>query len=289
MFPSYITWDVDPIMFSIGDFSIAYYGALWAVAFGVALFIFMKMVHREGLDPRIIDSGFYYVIIGTVVGARLGHCIFYEPTEYFLDPFMADFPWIKLLDIRGGGLASHGAAIGIFASIWLFTRKWKLPFLWMLDRVGIMVAIDGALVRIGNLMNSEVYGGPTDMPWGFIFVRDGQTMPMHPTQIYEAVCYLVIFFLLAHLYWRTKVPNRRGVMFGLFLTLLFTSRLIIETIKLPQVAFEQSMSLNMGQLLSIPFIIGGLALLIWALRRAPQPYANMPLAPKDNGYKAPKK
>lgn len=281
MFPSFITWDVDPIFFSIGDFPIAYYGALWALAFGIALFLYTKMVNREGLDPQMIDSGFYYVIIGTIVGARLGHCLFYEPADYFLDPFMDGFPWIKMLDIRGGGLASHGAALGIFAAIWFYTRKWKVPFLWMLDRIGIMVAIDGALVRIGNLMNSEIYGGPTDIPWGFIFVRDGQTMPMHPTQIYEAVCYLVIFFVLAHLYWRTQVPNRRGVMFGIFLVLLFTSRLVIESIKLPQEAFEEGMMLNMGQILSIPFIVGGLGLLFWAIRRAPQPYTNMPMAPKE--------
>ena len=192
---------------------------------------------------------------------------------------MPEFPWIKLLDIRGGGLASHGAAVGLLVGLWLFARKWKFPYIWILDRVAVMVPLSGALVRLGNLMNSEIYGDPTSLPWGFVFVRTGETVPMHPPQIYEALAYLAIFFLLAHLYWRTKLAEeRRGVIFGLFLILLFTVRLLIESIKLPQEAWEQAMALNMGQILSIPFIVGGGIILWRALRRPAQPYTDMPLA-----------
>lgn len=274
-----IVWDANPVAFSIGSLEIAWYGILWAVALLVALWIFARMVEREGLDPRLVDSGFLYGVLATIIGARLGHCLFYEPQEYFLHPFMSDFPWIKILDIRGGGLASHGAAIGLLVGLWLFARKWKFPYIWILDRVAVMVPLSGALVRLGNLMNSEIYGEPTSLPWGFVFRRVGETVPMHPTQIYEALAYLAIFFLLAHLYWRTKLAvQKRGVIFGLFLILLFAVRFLIESIKLPQEAWEQMMVLNMGQLLSIPFIIAGGAILLWALRRPAQLYESMPLA-----------
>lgn len=286
MTPLSIVWDPNPIAFSIGSLEVAWYGISWAAALLIALWIYTRMVKREGLDPRIIDSGFLYGVLATVIGSRLGHCLFYEPQEYLLDPFMSDFPWIKLLDIRGGGMASHGAAVGLLIGLWLFVRKWKLPYIWVLDRVAVMVPIGGALVRLGNLMNSEIYGDPTSLPWGFIFVQNGETVPMHPTQIYEAVAYLVIFLLLAHLYWRTQLAQqKRGVIFGLFLILLFAVRFVIESIKLPQEAWEQNMALNMGQILSLPFIVAGVAILWWAWRRPAQPYTNMPLAenaPKTN-------
>lgn len=279
MTPLSVVWDADPIAFSIGSFEIAWYGVSWAIALLVALWIFARMVRREGLDPRLVDSGFLYGVLATIIGARLGHCLFYEPGEYFLHPFMPEFPWIKLLDIRGGGLASHGAAIGLLVGLWLFARKWKFPYIWILDRVAVMVPLSGALVRLGNLMNSEIYGEATSLPWGFVFVRNGETLPMHPTQIYEALAYLAIFFLLAHLYWRTKLAEqKRGVIFGLFLILLFAVRFAIESIKLPQEDWELGLALNMGQMLSIPFIVAGGAILWWALRRPAEPYADMPRA-----------
>lgn len=287
-----IVWDPNPIAISIGSLEIAWYGISWSLALLTASWIFARMVKREGLNPDITISGFMYGAIATVVGARLGHCLFYEPQEYFLHPFMSDFPWIKLLDIRGGGLASHGAAIGLLVGLWLFARKWKVPYIWILDRVAVMVPLSGALVRLGNLMNSEIIGDPTNLPWGFRFVNSYEWQALygpgvyppaglacHPTQIYEALAYLAIFFLLAHLYWRTKLAEeKRGVIFGLFLILLFAVRFLIESIKLPQEVWEQNMILNMGQILSIPFIIGGGAILLWAWRRPAQPYTNMPLA-----------
>lgn len=279
MTPLAILWNPNPIAFSIGSLDIAWYGISWALALLVALWIFARMVKREGLNPQLVDSGFLYGVFATIIGSRLGHCLFYEPQEYFLHPFMSDFPWIKLLDIRGGGLASHGAAIGLLVGLWLFARKWKVPYIWILDRVAVMVPLSGALVRLGNLMNSEIYGDPTTLPWGFIFVQNGETMPMHPTQLYEAGAYVLIFLLLAHLYWRTRLAQeKRGVLFGLFLILLFAVRLVIESIKLPQEVWEQDMWLNMGQILSLPFIVAGVVILWWGVRRPAEPYTNMPTA-----------
>lgn len=279
MTPLAIVWDPNPIAFSIGSLDIAWYGISWALALLVALWIFSRMVKREGLNPQLVDSGFLFGVFATIIGSRLGHCLFYEPQEYFLHPFMSDFPWIKLLDIRGGGMASHGAAIGLLIGLWLFARKWKFPYIWILDRVAVMVPLSGALVRLGNLMNSEIYGDPTTLPWGFIFVQNGETMPMHPTQLYEAGAYVLIFLLLAHLYWRTRLAQeKRGVLFGLFLILLFTVRFVIESIKLPQEVWEQNMWLNMGQILSLPFIVAGVVILWWGIRRPAEPYTNMPTA-----------
>ncbi|MFI3294463.1 MAG: prolipoprotein diacylglyceryl transferase [Rikenellaceae bacterium] len=280
-----VTWDFDPIFISIGGLEIAYYGLMWLLAFTLGYWIFGKIIKREGLNSEMTGSAFNYALLATIIGARLGHCIFYDFSEYFLDPMMDSFPWLKVLNFRGGGLASHGAAFGLLVGIWLYSRKWKTPYIWFLDRIGIVVAIGGACIRMGNLFNSEIYGTPTDLPWGFIFVRDGQTMPMHPTQIYEAIGYMVIFAVLAHLYWRTKVADRRGVLFGLFLIMLFGLRFLVETIKNVQSPFEQGMTLNMGQWLSIPFVVAGVIILIIALKRKAQPYTNMPLESKVENKK----
>lgn len=268
-----IVWDFDPVFFSIGGFSVAYYGLMWVLAFACGIYFFGKIVGNEKLKPALTDSAFMYMFIATVVGARLGHCLFYEPGYYF------EHPW-QILNLRMGGLASHGAAFGMVIGIWLWTRKWKIPMMWMFDRIGIVIAIGGAFIRLGNLFNSEIYGTATEMPWGFVFVRSGETTAMHPTQIYEALCYLVIFFILMHMYYRTKLANQRGVMFGSFLIMLFGVRFLIESIKQVQEAWEASMVLNMGQILSIPFILAGIWVIIWAFRRDPEPYINMPMADK---------
>lgn len=266
MFLSTIVWDVDPIFIKIGDFGIGYYGLLWAISFMVCSFLFAKIVKREKLNPESEYSAFITLVIATIVGARLGHCLGYEPMEYLIKP------WTIITGIREGGLASHGAAIGLLVGIWIWSNKWKMPYIWMLDRIAVMVPIAGVLVRLGNLLNSEIYGTATDLPWGFIFVRAEETTAMHPTQIYEIIAYLMIFALMAHLYWRTKISDRRGVMFGLFLILLFGARFLIENIKQPQQIWEQEMILNMGQLLSLPFIIAGVVILIIAFKHKAKPY-----------------
>lgn len=269
-----VIWDIDPVFISIGSLEIAYYGLLWVAAFVLGGYIFGKMVKSEGLNPDMTDSAFMYMLIATIVGARLGHCFFYEPSYYLSNP-------LQILNLRAGGLASHGAAVGMVIGILIYSRKWKIPSMWLFDRVGIVVAIGGALIRTGNLLNSEIYGTATDMPWGFIFVRAGETMPMHPTQIYEALAYVLIFFVLMHLYWRTNLANRRGLMFGVFLIMLFGARFVIESIKNVQEAWEAALPLNMGQMLSLPFIVAGVVILLRALNRPPQAYVNMPQPKKQ--------
>lgn len=259
-----VVWDVNPTFFHIGKLDIRYYGVMWAVAFMIGIWYFYKFVKREGLPDKVSDSIFWYGTIATVLGARLGHCLFYEP-EFFLA-----HPW-QIFNLRGGGMASHGAAIGLLIGLWLFSRKNKLPYLWSLDRIMVPVAIGGAGVRIGNLLNSEIYGVQTDLPWGFIFVRAGETVPMHPTQIYEALCYIVVFLILIWLYFRRDAGVKHpGLMFGVGLVGIFLSRFFIEYVKNPQEAFESNMTLLMGQWLSVPFIVAGVVMIVVGLKHKPQ-------------------
>ena len=275
LLPLVVTWDVNPALFHLGSFEVRYYGVLWAVALGISAYIFHHIMIREGLSEKTFDSVFWFGVISTVLGSRLGHCLFYDPGYYLTHP-------VEILDIRQGGMASHGAAVGLLIGLWLFSRNNKLPYIWSLDRISIVVAISGVAVRLGNLMNSEIYGTVTSLPWGFIFVRDGETLPKHPTQIYEALCYLVLFVILLWMYYKKDLARRRpGVMFGFFLIILFGTRFLIEFIKNPQVDFEQHMVLNMGQLLSIPFIVAGVVILWRALKQAPL----TPSPLKKNGYR----
>ena len=218
-----------------------------------------------------LDSWFIYVVIAMVVGARLGHCLFYEWDLYSQHP-------IEILKIWKGGLASHGGAIGILVAIWIYSRRvTHRSMLWTLDRLVVPVALVAALIRTGNLMNHEIYGHETSLPWGFRFIENLPewmagaepifSAPSHPTQIYEALCYLALFGLLMYLYWRRNAEEREGLIFGVFLIGTFLSRFFIEFIKNDQVAFEASMSLNMGQLLSIPFVIAGVWLVVRAMSR----------------------
>lgn len=252
-----IVWDVNPVFFSIGNFDVRYYGFTWALAIGVGLLLFANFSKREGLpnSDAVADSVFWYVAIATIIGSRLGHCLFYEPEYYLTNP-------IQILNLRQGGMASHGAAIGMLVGLWLFARKNKLPYIWGLDRVAMAASVGGAFVRFGNLINSEIYGNPTDLPWGFVFVRNGETLPMHPTQIYEALCYLLTFGILALMYYKFDQGRRHpGLLFGVGLVGIFLSRFFIEYIKNPQEAFESNMSLYMGQWLSIPFVVLGVVMI----------------------------
>ncbi len=259
-----IRWDVDPTFFSIGNLDIRYYGLFWALALMWGVWYFQKFIKREGLPDRVLDSIFWFGALATIIGARLGHCLFYQPDIYLSNP-------LRILNFREGGMASHGAACGLLLGLWLFSRKNKLPYIWALDRIMVPVAIGGAGVRIGNLLNSEIYGTQTDLPWGFIFVRDGQTLPMHPTQIYEALCYMLTFGILIWLYYRRNAGVKHpGLMFGVGLIGIFVSRFLIEFVKNPQVAFEENMTLVMGQWLSVPFIIAGVIMIFVGLKSEPQ-------------------
>mgnify|MGYP000877125264 CR=1 FL=1 len=262
--PLAINWGPSPEIFSIGPIHIRYYSILFVSGFIIGFYIFVKFFKREGVSVEILDTLLYTLLGTAVVGARLGHCLFYEP-EYYLAR-----PW-EILKVWEGGLASHGGAIGILIALWYFVRKYgrryNFDYLWLLDRIGVATPLAGALIRLGNLMNSEIYGNPTDLPWGFIFTLRGETVAKHPTQLYEALAYLLTFALLMFLYWRALPKLKKGTMFGIFLLGIFGTRFFIEFIKEPQVAFEQTMTLNMGQWLSVPFIIGAITLIIWSIKK----------------------
>ena len=262
MLLNYINWNVDPDIVSFWGLTIRYYGLLFASSFFFGYLIMQKIFKKEGLTIELLDKLTVYMAVGTVLGARLGHCLFYQP-DYYLS-----HPW-EIIKIWHGGLASHGAAIGILIALYYFSKKNKKPYLWTVDRIVIIVALSGFFIRMGNLMNSEIYGIETSLPWGFIFVRDGQTLPKHPTQIYEALSYLLIFVLLYTIYNKKGKELKQGLIFSLFLILMFTARFFVEFIKEVQVDFEQGLSLNMGQWLSIPFILIGFFLLYRSLKQQP--------------------
>lgn len=270
MIITYITWDVNPEIFRIGSFAVRYYGVLWALAFYFGYLIFDRFVKKENLPEGYLDGLTMYSAIGIVLGARLGHCLFYDPMYYLSNP-------LDILKIWEGGLASHGAAIGCVVGLYLFSRKAKKPMIHALDRFMIPAAFGGALVRLGNLFNHEIYGVPTDVPWAFKFIENIHhwirgadpiySAPSHPTQLYEALSYLLIFGILYLIYLKSNAKPRPGLLLGLFMLLVFGARFFIEYVKEPQVAFEVGMKLNMGQILSIPFILAGLGFIWWSLRK----------------------
>ena len=227
------------------------------------------MFKSEGLSQQWLDKLWIYVAVATVIGARLGHCFFYDWAYYSAHPFEIILPVRFQPEFRFTGyqgLASHGAAIGIIAGLWYYSKKVsRKSIFWILDRAVIPIALAGFFIRMGNLMNSEIVGLPTDLPWGFRFVHSGMpdpSTPRHPAQLYEAICYLISFAVLMHLYWKTKAKDRQGCLFGMFLVLIFTARFVIEFVKENQEAFEDAMTLNMGQWLSIPFVLIGIYM-IW--------------------------
>jgi phosphatidylglycerol:prolipoprotein diacylglycerol transferase len=263
-----IPWDPTPEIFTIGSFSIRWYGLLFSSSFLFGYLIIKKIFRNEGLGEEVLDRLTIYMFVGTIVGARLGHVLFYDPAFYLKHP-------LEILMTWHGGLASHGAAIGILFALWLFSRKEKKSYVWIMDRIAIVVALSGFFIRMGNLMNSEVYGIETTVPWGFVFLRNGEVAPKHPTQIYEALAYLIVFIILFRIYWRKKGTFISGSIVSLFFILVFGARFFIEFFKEDQVAFEASMKLNMGQWLSIPFVIMGIAGLIWSFRNnKPQKISN---------------
>jgi len=254
MLINFIEWNPSPEIFPGTWLPIRWYGLLFASSFFFGYLVMMRIFKNEKLPVKLLDQLATYMVVATVVGARLGHVLFYEPQLYLSDP-------LEILKIWNGGLASHGAAIGILAGLYLFSRKNKKPYFWILDRIVIVVALSGFFIRMGNLMNSEIFGEPTTVAWAFIFsVYDD--IPRHPTQIYEALSYLAIFEFLYWYYWKKGGNPRSGLMFGVFLISLFTVRLLIEFVKEPQVAFETTMALNMGQWLSIPFVLVGLFIVL---------------------------
>ncbi|XLS30327.1 prolipoprotein diacylglyceryl transferase [Flavobacteriaceae bacterium M23B6Z8] len=262
-----INWNVDPEIFWITDsFPLKYYGLLFMTGVLIAFQIEKRIYVKENIPVERLDKLFIYVFVGIILGARLGHCFFYEPEYYFKNPTEILLPIKKVGEsfkfIGFQGLASHGGTIGVLIALALYCKKYKTNFLWLMDRIAIVGPIVGAFIRFGNFMNSKIYGKPTNGNWGVVFQRD-DLIPRHPTQLYEAFSYLLTFGILMFVYKMTSNKSQNGLIFGLCLILIFLARFIIEYFKENQVGFEDGMEINMGQILSIPFIIIGLVLVLW--------------------------
>lgn len=288
MLPNIITWNVDPVIFEVFGREIRWYSLLFALG----LLILGPMIEeriwkREKLDPEWMNSLYIYVVLGTILGARLGHVLFYDPLYYLANPS-------KILAVWEGGLASHGGTLGIIFAVWLYSRRVvQRPILWTLDRLAVPTGLAAALIRMGNLMNSEIFGRLTDLPWAFRFLRSSEYYYLtkkspevlstleqsvlagnagwHPTQIYEGLGYILVFGLCMWLYWcRDAALRYSGLILGYFLTGIFGIRIIVESIKNVQEPWEldmiNSIGLNMGQLLSVPFVLVGLWLIVRAYR-----------------------
>ena len=261
----YILWNPDLVAVRIGGFALRWYSLCWLLGLLAAFLIVRKLYKEQKIKPELFDPLFIYCFIGILIGSRLGHCLFYEP-DYFLSSgrhmvemvlpirFMADGSW-RFTGYEG--LASHGGTIGLIIALWLYVRRTKVNLWRVLDNVAIATPVTACLIRLGNLMNSEIIGKATDVPWAFVFERV-DLLPRHPGQLYEAIAYAVFFFVGWYFY--RKQPQRvgTGFFFGLCITLIFTARFFIEFTKDIQEEFEASMLLNMGQLLSLPFIALGL-------------------------------
>ncbi len=269
---SFVTWLAKPDIIS-SVVTIRWYGVLFAIGFYIGYVIVSREFRHEGAPEKWLGSLFIYVVVATIIGARLGHVFFYEWDYYGAHPG-------EILKIWNGGLASHGGTIGIIVAVFIYSwAVTKRSPLWTFDRLVVPVGFVGALIRLGNLMNHEIYGHATDVPWAFSFVTNVHqwmagaepvmSAPSHPTQLYEAAAYIALSCLLMWMYWRRNAECRPGLIFGTFLTILFSARFLIEFVKNEQVEWEQGMALNMGQLLSIPFIILGIGLIIYALKRPP--------------------
>lgn len=242
----------------VGPIAIRWYSLMFLIGFIAGYRIMWHMFRHEGAPERWLPTLLVYVGMATIVGARLGHCLFYEWDYYSAHPG-------DIIKVWEGGLASHGGTIGIIIAVYIFSRLTAhKPLLWTLDRLCVPVALVACLIRLGNLFNSEIYGHTTTLPWGFIF-PNSHGIACHPTQLYEASAYLVLFALLMWMYWRRNAEMRPGLLLGVFFIWVFGWRFIIEFVKNPQEEFENAMTLNMGQLLSVPFILAGILLIYYAM------------------------
>lgn len=267
---SYVTWMADPAIFHLGGREVRWYGLAFAIGFAVGYKIVEKMWNAEKLPREHLDSLLVYTVLGTILGARLGHCLFYAPGYYLANP-------IEILKVWEGGLASHGGTLGVMVSTYFYSKRISHKgMLWAFDRLVVPTGFVAAMIRLGNLMNHEIYGHATDVPWAFRFVENiGRwqrgaepvfSVPSHPTQLYEAGFYLLTFALCLWLYFKKGMAQKEGFIFGIFMICVFGSRFLVEFVKNDQEAFEAGMALNMGQLLSIPFVAAGLWFTLRSLR-----------------------
>lgn len=252
-------WNVNPVLVQFGPLAIRWYGLFFAAAFLVGFRVMERIYRREGKDPESLDRLLIYMLVGAVLGARLGHVLFYDPHYYITHP-------IDILKIWEGGLASHGGTVGILVALYLYTRQpGSPPYLGLLDRVAIPTALGGFFIRMGNFFNSEIVGVPTSGWWGVVFDRV-DPIPRHPVQLYEALAYGLIFFVLRRVYKGYAQRPREGFLLGLFFILVFSARFLLEFVKTPQAEYEASFVLTVGQMLSLPFILVGIGLLMRARR-----------------------
>ncbi len=267
---AYITWNPSGTIIDLGFYELRWYSILFGLGFVLSYIILNRYFKKEGIKEEMLEKLTVYVVLSSVIGMRLGHCIFYDwdyYSQHLLEIFLP-FRFEPEFQFTGfSGLASHGGAFGIVVGIILYSRKYKMGFFEVMDKLALVVPIAGFCIRMGNLMNSEIIGKSTDVPWAFIFVQVDNT-PRHPGQLYEALSYLLIFFVMNFLY--QKLKKEPGFIFGIFLILLFTARFVIEFFKIEQSEFEVGMALNMGQILSIPFVIAGILMMVWKRKDAPK-------------------
>ena len=256
----FFTWDVNPVLIEFFGLKIHWYGALFATGILAGLHVMKRMFQQEKVDLALLDSGLMYCVFGIIVGARLGHCFFYDPEFYFSHP-------LKILAIWEGGLASHGGGLGVIVAMYFFQRKHKVEYLWLLDRIAIATALFGFFVRFANFMNSEIIGTQTEVPWAVVFTRV-DLLPRHPAQLYESFSYLGIFVALVLLYRFSNIKKQSGAILGAFLCMVFTARYLIEFVKVKQAAYTGEAWINTGQALSIPFFVVGIYLLLQAWKKS---------------------
>lgn len=260
----FIHWNPNPVAFTIPglNWPVRWYGISWALGFFLSSYAMTLIYRAEGKPEERVDRLTLYMMVSTLVGARLGHCLFYDPIRYLSNP-------LEILMVFEGGLASHGAALGILTGLWLYSKRYHERLWWVLDRMMVVVPLACSMIRFGNFMNSEIVGKVTDVPWAFVFTQVDQ-QPRHPAQLYEAVFYLVLFFVMFSL-WKNR-RNRYGekFLFGFLFTVIFSFRFLVEFVKENQVSFESGMFINMGQWLSIPFILLGVYCLRDSFRKRPR-------------------
>lgn len=271
---SYIHWNPDPEIIHVFGLSLRYYGLLFVTGLVLSLAVLRKLFRREDISADKLEKLSIYGFVGILAGARLGHCLFYEPTYYLAHPLEMilplKFPEGGGLEFVGyRGLASHGGALGLIIALLVYARKTGESLIKTIDLIAVVAGLGAGFIRLANLMNSEIIGLPTQKPWGFVFERVDQ-LPRHPAQLYEALVYFLIFGMSLLLYYRKRAVLQNGFFFGWTLTLIFTARFFIEFVKERQVAFEEGMRLDMGQILSIPYILVGLGFMIYGWRKTRQ-------------------
>ena len=258
----FINWNHDGSIIDFGFYDLRWYSLLFAMGFVLSFILMKRQFKIEQVSDEKLDILFVYVVVATVLGARLGHCLFYEFDYYSRHPIeiLLPFRFSPEFELTGfRGLASHGGAIGILIAVLIYSKTQKMNPLWVLDKLALVIPLAAGCIRVGNLFNSEMIGNPTAVPWAFVF-ENVDTLPRHPGQLYEAIAYFSIFLFLNLISMNVKRGN--GLMFGLFLVLMFSARFILEFFKINQVSFESGMAMNMGQILSLPFIIAGFILMV---------------------------